>query len=142
MAAFENAAPEKHRAAHGVEVGESHVVERGEDSSSVGDRVSVLIGENDVSKKNFDVRVFAEKLVHSGEASRQILFIAIQISAQFTSRAAETAINGVIHAFIGLNENAKVWYARRPLHQVAAGAGILHDVLKLTWRLIRHRRDA
>ena len=83
-----------------------------------------------------------EVICHFVQRTGKVLFIAIQISEYVTRGTPQTAIHGVIHSIILLNEQPDLRLRGGPFFQPRARAGILNDVFDLDALLVGNRCSA
>ena len=98
MALFEKVSPEKSGAGESAEMAQKNMTWGRADSAPITQRSSISIGDKNVSKHDVDRRISAEKPSDPVQSPGQVLFVAVEIAADFSLCFGKSAIDGVVHA--------------------------------------------
>jgi len=83
---------------------------------------------DDVCEQQIDRRILFEEFGDGLESSRQILFIAIEVSENFALGARKAAIDGIVHALVRFDERLDASILPQPIQGAIVRAGVLNDV--------------
>jgi len=67
--------------------------------------VPVRVDDDGVAEEHFGVGIFLKKFGDGGEGAGEVLVVGVEIGAEIASGTGEAAVDGVIHAVVGLGED-------------------------------------
>ena len=125
-------------------IGEAHpdVVFAGQKGFAAAQVVALRIHNNGVRENGVHRRVLLEEIVNGFERAGKVLLVAIQVGDDVAESAAETAVDGVVHALVFFDEGRDPAVLREPVLSAVIGAGVLDDVLDGDALLIRNGGNA
>lgn len=134
-------APEKNGAS---EIGEAHseVMPAGQERFTMTKVITLRVHDDCVGKNRVHRRMLLEEIAHRGERAGKVLLVTIQVGNNVTSGAFETAVDGIIHAPIFLDESLDAAVLRQPVLRAVIGTRILNNVLHRDIFLIGDRSNA
>ena len=141
-ARFDEPPAKKHGARKRGEVADPGVMEQGHLNLAVAEVFALFVHHDDVAEEHVHIGVLFKVARDFGECAGQVLFVAVEIGEDVAVRAAQAAVDGIIHSAICFNVRFDAGIMREPFRRAVGGAGVLHDVLKLWLRLIRNGGDA
>ena len=108
-----------------------------QDRASIGYGLSLPVDQDKITEQDFHFGIGVEKLCYFVECPGQILLIAIQVTADFSSRPPQTTIDRVIHTRVRLDEktNGRTGYGGG----VQPASGVLNDVFHFDAMLVGDR---
>ena len=84
-----------------------------------------------MSQNDIHIRVRCKKLANGFQSVGQVLFVAVEATADFPGGTAEPSIQRVIHPAVGFHKGSDAWILWQPVQRAISRAGVLNDVLQL-----------
>lgn len=139
--ARKQAAPKKSGARSGSQRRQPKMLQGRRHDTSVRERVSRRIDENEIAEENIHFRMRSKEVSDRCEGAGQVLFVAIEVGTDFSGSALQAAVDCVVHACVAFDEEPKIRLLFCPAFQFGWRPSILHNVFKFGSGLVGDRSD-